>query len=205
MKAYQGTAMEQKEAKKERILQAAMDLIKSEGDVPGVSMRKIARRAGVAVSMINYHYQSKENLMAQAVDRYIAGVIGSSSGEGNQEDHDTVEGMRRDLKQAAAFVAMNAGIARVSIFQDLEKGSSNDNSSRIASSVLWSLRKIYGERKSETELKILAFMQVAVIQQLFLRAEVFLQETGLDFFNDPDRDRIADMIIDIVTAAAERG
>ena len=196
--------MEQKEAIKERILKAAMELLETEGDVPGVSMRRIARRADVAVSMINYHYQSKDNLMVQAVERYIAGVIGASSGEGGQEDSGTIDGMRKHLKRAAAFVALNPGISRVSIFQDLEKGSANDNSSRIASSVLQSLRKIYGERKSETELKLLAFMQVAAVQQLFLRAEVFFQETGLDFFKAPDRDRIADMIIDIVAAAAER-
>jgi AcrR family transcriptional regulator len=195
--------MEQKEAIKERILKAAMELLETEGDVPGVSMRRIARRADVAVSMINYHYQSKDNLMVQAVERYIAGVIGASSGEGGQEDSGTIDGMRKHLKRAAAFVALNPGISRVSIFQDLEKGSANDNSSRIASSVLQSLRKIYGERKSETELKLLAFMQVAAVQQLFLRAEVFFQETGLDFFKAPDRDRIADMIIDIVAAAAE--
>jgi len=196
--------MEQKEAVKERILQAAMELLKSEGDVPGVSMRKIARRAGVAVSMINYHYQTKDNLMAKAVDRYITAVITASSGEGGQADQDTVEGMRTNLKHAVDFIARNPGIARVSIFQDLEKASPVDNSSRIVSSVLKSLRKIYGRRRSETELKLLAFMQVAAIQQIFLRAEVFLQTTGLDFFIDPDRDRIADMIIDIVTAAAER-
>ena len=195
--------MEQKEAIKERILKAAMELLETEGDVPGVSMRRIARRADVAVSMINYHYQSKDNLMVQAVERYIAGVIGASSGEGGQEDSGTIDGMKKYLKRAAAFVALNPGISRVSIFQDLEKGSANDNSSRIASSVLQSLRKIYGERKSETELKLLAFMQVAAVQQLFLRAEVFFQETGLDFFKAPDRDRIADMIIDIVAAAAE--
>lgn len=46
---------------KEKILDATLHLIKSEG-IDSVTIRKIASEAGTNVALINYYFGSKENL-----------------------------------------------------------------------------------------------------------------------------------------------
>jgi len=54
--------------RKERILQAALDLVKTEG-FDGATVRRIASRAGVNAALVNYHFGSKERLLNAAVRR----------------------------------------------------------------------------------------------------------------------------------------
>lgn len=201
---------------KQRILQAAIELIREVQAFEKVSMRKIAERAGVAVSMVNYHFQTKENLINRAVQSYIGSVIagsenrsavegaaapGEGSGEAAADDSmpDPVERMRRHLKQAADFIAAHPGISRVSILRDMQGGSSDDNTSQVAAMVMRQLSEIYPQRAGSTELKVQALVQVAAVQHLFLRTELNKEQLGLDFFDKEQRDALMDMVINTVT------
>lgn len=188
-------------AVKERILRAAIELIREEAAFEKVSMRRIADKAGVAVSMVNYHFQTKQHLIDRAVQEFVGSVIESSMTGESEVPADPVEAMRAHLRGAAAFVARNPGIARVSILRDLQAGEPGDNSSQVAQTVFRQLTPIYGEKKSERELRVLAQLQVAAVQQLFLRAEVVRELTGLDFYDDQDRKILVDIVIDTITGA----
>ena len=46
---------------KEQIINAAIDLIKeTNGSIDKITIRQIAKRAGVGVGLINYHFQSNQ-------------------------------------------------------------------------------------------------------------------------------------------------
>ncbi|MDQ0674674.1 MULTISPECIES: TetR/AcrR family transcriptional regulator [Micrococcaceae] len=51
-----------------RILEAAMDLLSRHG-ISGVSMRAVAREAGVALGLVNYYYDDKTSLIRAALRR----------------------------------------------------------------------------------------------------------------------------------------
>lgn len=51
-----------------RILQAVLDLLGRHG-IPGVSMRAVAREAGVALGLVNYYYEDKTSLIRAALRR----------------------------------------------------------------------------------------------------------------------------------------
>lgn len=51
-----------------RILEAAMDLLSRHG-ISGVSMRAVAREAGVALGLVNYYYYDKTTLIRAALRR----------------------------------------------------------------------------------------------------------------------------------------
>ncbi|WP_104043659.1 TetR/AcrR family transcriptional regulator [Arthrobacter sp. ZGTC412] len=51
-----------------RILEAAMDLLSRHG-IAGVSMRAVAREAGVALGLVNYYYDDKTSLIRAALRR----------------------------------------------------------------------------------------------------------------------------------------
>jgi TetR/AcrR family transcriptional regulator, cholesterol catabolism regulator len=51
-----------------RILEATIDLLAREG-IGGVSMRAVAREAGVALGLVNYHFEDKVSLIRAALHR----------------------------------------------------------------------------------------------------------------------------------------
>jgi len=54
-----------------RILEAVIDLLAREG-ISGVSMRAVAREAGVALGLVNYHFEDKTSLIRAALHRVEA-------------------------------------------------------------------------------------------------------------------------------------
>jgi AcrR family transcriptional regulator len=63
-----GRASGQKVDRQARILEAAVDLLAREG-ISGVSMRAVAREAGVSLGLVNYHFQDKTSLIGAALRR----------------------------------------------------------------------------------------------------------------------------------------
>jgi AcrR family transcriptional regulator len=53
---------------KARILQAVLDLLAKQG-ISGVSMRAVAREAGVSLGLLSYHYEDKTDLIRAALHR----------------------------------------------------------------------------------------------------------------------------------------
>lgn len=54
--------------RQERILDAVVELL-SHGGISSVSMRAVAREAGVSLGLVNYHYADKASLIAAALRR----------------------------------------------------------------------------------------------------------------------------------------
>ncbi|WP_148573591.1 TetR/AcrR family transcriptional regulator [Nocardioides caldifontis] len=57
--------------RQERILDAVLHLL-AEGGISAVSMRAVAREAGVSLGLVNYHYADKTRLIAAALRRIEA-------------------------------------------------------------------------------------------------------------------------------------
>ncbi|MFE7355778.1 TetR/AcrR family transcriptional regulator [Streptomyces sp. NPDC057543] len=60
--------------RRERIIDAALDLIADEG-VAGVSHRKVAARAGVPLGSMTYHFQNMDELLREAFTRFAATIV----------------------------------------------------------------------------------------------------------------------------------
>ncbi len=192
---------------KERILAVTIDLIRAERDTDRISMRRIADAAGVAVSMVNYHYQTKANLIERAVQQYVGKVIASSEEIGGAEPaapNSAIDIMRAHLSGAARFLIENPGVSRVSILRDMHDPRRDDNTSQVAAMVRRQLEEIAAAAGSAEEpppeyLAVLAAVQVAAIQHLFLRSDVVRDQTGLDFHVPEERERLIDMVVTTTT------
>lgn len=181
---------------KEKIINKTIKLMKKEKDFEKITMRNIAQKADVAVSMLNYHFQSKENLINKAVEAHIGEVIKNSEDRHSKMELTPEQRLRSGINAAADFIANNPGVSRVSILSDLKKGKIDDNSSRIFHSIYSQLKDHFKDQKDEVTLKILAQQQLAALQEIFLRSEVFEKQTGLDFFVKKDRRLITKKIVD---------
>ena len=181
---------------KEKIISATIELIQEEMSVDKITVRRIAKKADVGVSMINYHFQTKENLINIAVQNFISTVIDRADDRVRGQELSPTEKLRFGTKQAAGFLAHYPGISRVSILSDLKNCDEKDNSSQSFNSIYNQLKRIYGENGDSIELQLKAQQILAGLQEIFLRAPVFLKQTGLDYYNDQDRDKIVDKLID---------
>jgi len=59
-----------KSAKTERIIDCALQLLKSEGDY-GVTMRQVAVKAEMSLSNVQYYFKNKDELLKAMADRYF--------------------------------------------------------------------------------------------------------------------------------------
>lgn len=81
----------------ERILDATLTVLARDG-VAGVSMRAVAREAGVAVGLANYHFENKTSLISAALMRigeHDALLVAPAT-----DDEDPAEHLRRGLRRA---------------------------------------------------------------------------------------------------------
>ena len=68
------------------IMKAAFELLSTE-DVKDITIRRIAYHANVAVSAINYHFQTKENLIDLSVKVGVGEIV-----KGAEEQYNNLKG-----------------------------------------------------------------------------------------------------------------
>lgn len=173
-------------------------LIREYGDVSRITVRDICSRANVGVGTVNYHFQSKENLINQCVQSIIGNIIGGFDELAESLDLDPYDKLRFLFKTNIEFLVQNVGISKVSIMSDLVLGSENDNSIQTRNAYLRLLRKIYQNQKPDEELKCILHIAISTLQVIFLRAQIIKRVDGLDLTTEEGRDRFMDIFMDRV-------
>jgi AcrR family transcriptional regulator len=73
---------------RERILAAAVDRIAKDG-IDDMRIARVATQAGVSTSLVHYHFETREALLAEALEYSyeLAGDVRIGEGEGEASDH----------------------------------------------------------------------------------------------------------------------
>ncbi len=183
---------------KENIIKTTIAMIQEKKDVKDITIRAIVDRAGVGVGLINYHFNSKQNLIDICVQLIVNQVIGEFDSIYNSLEGTPVEKLKFMAKSTTNFMVTNPGISRISILHDLQEGNIEDNSMRSTRAYYQIFQDVFGGRKSEKEIKIMLQMFVAAIQVTFLHADVYQEYSGIDFFNKEDREDFIDNLVDLL-------
>ena len=117
---------------KEALITTTLALIIETQDMRTVSSRAIARRSGVALGLITYHFGGKEQLMREAVRRFISQVI-DQWGRDSSQTNDPVRSLKLALESLCAFIWEHPRVARTSINFDLENPDPSDNTHQTIS------------------------------------------------------------------------
>ena len=81
--------------RQEAILAAAIEILATEG-LAGLSMRAVAKRADVALGLVNYHFDDKASLITAALRRFEAEDLALVKPDENLDPHDQLcEVLRR--------------------------------------------------------------------------------------------------------------
>lgn len=178
---------------KERIIEAATALIQEKnGEAEAITTRAIAERAGVGVGLINYHFQTKEKLIAICVERIIGQVIlhitptdaGSSSGK------ERIAGIADEVLK---FLLENPAISRISILGDFSNPSLDDNTARSQKG----LRNEMGEAETG-DFALLSFVLVSAIQVAFLNRAIGEVRFGYRIELEDERREFVHRLVDLL-------
>ncbi|MEG1820586.1 MAG: TetR/AcrR family transcriptional regulator [Oscillospiraceae bacterium] len=149
---------------KERIIEVTIALIQaSNGNAAEITTRDIAEKAEVGNGLINYHFQTKENLIAICVQRIIGKVVDSF--KPNLANCQSVEEqMTCAATKVFEFLFQNPAISRISILGDFSKPDENSNTVKSQHS----FSHVLGESMEDADKQVFTFVLTSSMQAAFL-------------------------------------
>jgi AcrR family transcriptional regulator len=176
---------------REKIISSTILLIqKGDGDIDKITTRAIAKDAGVTSGLINYHFQTKRNLITICVQRMIKQSIT------NFKPHGRVPiGRRRRLTAIASqtfeFLFSNPSLARISILDDLSTPSLNSNT-------ILSHKGIQKDICTTDDKEMLSFIILATMQVAFLTSPISQSYSEYNLSNTSDREAFIAKLISLM-------
>jgi TetR/AcrR family transcriptional regulator, regulator of cefoperazone and chloramphenicol sensitivity len=176
---------------KNRIFQAAFELVTEGKSDQQITTRQISSRAGVNLALINYYYQSKENLLNQVVgvmmDKIVKESIQSDNINASAETR-----LREMLLTTAAAAFRYRNICKIALTKELKTGCINS-----CCLVTPLLREILVER-SVVELEVLAMQLMIPFHHIVINPEIYNKHLDTDFFDEEKRNQKINEMIDCV-------
>lgn len=176
---------------KERLLSAAVELLEEKKDPGKITSRGIAERAGVSLGSINYHFQSKDNLLNEAVGRLTFEIAESWLRPVEGYEDDPVGALKMLLKETSRAMVSHAHLAKLTVANILKQGNID-----VPLVILPLLRAIYKDQKDEQELRLIAFQLVIPMQVAFMHDRAFLLYAGYNLYDDRQRDQMIEKQVD---------
>lgn len=164
---------------RERLIEATKALLMSEASPEKITARKIAKKAGVNLAMINYCFRSKGALIQKATEELL---------EEKYEWHLATREMNgpvrerliRTLTEMTVNVLRYENIVRLSIPYLLLEGPME-----LPEILSPYLREYYGDRLSEQEIGVLSFTMATSLQTILYRHGEFQDWSGISL-KDPE-------------------
>lgn len=176
---------------REKIFQATLDLITEGEDAERLTTRQIAAKAGVNQALVNYYYQSKENLLSQVVGTMMEGLI-SRVLQQESLNADALTVLRNILMATADVAFKYHNVCRIAIAAELKNGCRNS-----CEMVRPFLREVLREH-SESDLSIIALQLMLPFHHIVLDPQIYNRYLGTDFFDETQRREKIDQMIECV-------
>ncbi len=190
------------ETARERMVRVTTELL-LEGKAPqAITVKEIIERAGVGMGMVNYHFQTKEHLVALAIERFMSFVVPTvkdmllAHKELPPEDQ-----LLLIVSEVADCITKSPGdsIARQAFLKNLTQGSKGD-ATILAAEVLYEPMRRALPHCSEREVWVRLQMLVFTLEMALLRAPIMKEVSRLDFYNQRDRNDFLKQVTDILLA-----
>lgn len=185
---------------KEKIIKATTELIEeSGGKTESITSRKIAERAGVALGLINYHFENKDNLVSICTQRIINGIIMCFLPDDEGVEVPTEkEQIAQRAKKVLDFVFRYPAICSISVLEDMSSYKLRSNSVAVQKGFSLAI----GNKMDEDTKRLLVFMLTSSIQAAFMSRGVSKEVLGYDLSVKEERDACADRMAAILFEGA---
>ena len=173
---------------KAAILTAATELIRQRGDrLDSITVREICSRAHVGLGLVNYHFGSKEQLLALCIEQLIHGIVETFQRmEQTESPLAPFDRLEQLGELTLTFLMEHEAIARVSILGDLQAPKPDDNTHRTYRAYLplvATCRPDWTEWQTRQHTAAL----ITLMQQAFLRRAVLRDTLGVDLQQEDQR------------------
>ncbi len=185
---------------KQKIIQDTIRLIEGKDSrLMDITVRDICHEAGISVSQINYHFQTKENLIAQCVQVIIGDVISRSEAvSATIQASSAVEKLKCMLKRTFGFLYNNENISKISILTDHQKPHANDNTAQTIRAYQPLVEAALKERNLLYDSGMITTTVILEFQGTFLRTDVIKQDLHLDLREGNARNKWVDEYVERV-------
>lgn len=179
-----------------RILTATKEILEETDNIDQITVRQIAERANVGVGLINYHFKSKDNLLGTAVGSEMAKMAGGFLKAAGDPGADPVERLKTMLKELFQYGEKHKEFLKYTVTHSILNG---DMQAQLTMIPL--LREIFAGQKDEINLRILAMQVLLPLQVTALNPREFHFYSGIDLFDEAQRNRFIDTLIDNLVKA----
>ncbi|HBG1845049.1 TPA: TetR/AcrR family transcriptional regulator [Clostridioides difficile] len=175
---------------RERIIEVTLNLLNEVDDIEEITVRKIAERANVGVGLINYHFKTKDNLLSTAIGDVMSNIIAELY-------DDSVYTLRpiEDLKNLLKKLC-DTGLHYEKVLPFVLTQCITNGDMQAELDIVPMLRKIFGNKKDEMSLRIIALQIILPIQISALSTESFQLYSGINIKNKYERDKFIDILIE---------
>lgn len=172
------------------IIDTAKMLLDEAEDIEKITVRQIAERADIGIGLINYHFKSKDNLLSLAIGDIMAETILDFSKSGTYADLEPVEKLKGVLKELYILSDKKEKLMHFILSRDIMNGNMQTPLHLIPL-----LKEIFGDRKDDIQLRILALQILYPIQVTGLNKEAFYMYSGMDVSDKEQRSCFIDNLI----------
>ena len=183
--------MVQSEPVKQRLIRATVKLLSDTGSASGITARQIAREAGANLAMINYYFGSKDALVTAAVSSLIAERAVALRAAGARSD-DPQQRLHAFLTAMSDLTVEYAELTRPTVPWILLEGEFD-----AAYHLMPFVRECFGNHRTETECRIIAYQLISFSQLVFYRSADFQRYTGIEVDDKHQRDELFRTILDL--------
>lgn len=178
---------------RDRIIQAAQDLMQEISDIDKITVRQISERANVGIGTINYFFNSKDNLLSLVVGSIMANKIAEYMQPKTDSDIEPVQKLKIMLNGLCEMGISNKKLVHFMLTQAILNGDM-----KTPLYLIPFLKEIYGNKKEEIQLRIIALQILQPIQVAGISPAAFRMYSGVDLYSEEDRIKFINMLIDNV-------
>ncbi|MGN0098038.1 MAG: TetR/AcrR family transcriptional regulator [Candidatus Methanomethylophilaceae archaeon] len=173
------------------LLETTIKLLREHDDPNGITVRDITDCAGVNVSLVNYHFGSKDNLISEAVGRMIESEVGILQPDDSSSPRDR---LRHFLISVCNRMVRYEGFTRAVIPGTLLKDGFD-----VPETIVPIIREC--TECSETECRMTAYQMVSFLQLVFYRMDDLGRYLGMDLRDPKVIEELIDRQMDIFLGA----
>jgi len=186
---------------KEKIIYATLKLINDEGDTQNLSVRRIAKLADVSFSTINYHFQTKDNLIKESIHLSVHKVIARWIKFSESADIDPVSKLRMLIKNAGEYYAKHPHTIKVGLLNTFYKDQWDTNLYFFIDHALAPILHEISPQKSNTEIARTIEIVYLSFPNILLQSIAHPDRSSFNYFVKEEREAFIDKFIDVLLFA----
>jgi len=168
-------------------------LNKNKGNIASISIRSIANKAGIGIGQINYHFQTKENLIQICINLIIDNIIKDLDKSIPTSLKNPIDQLKYKAKLVMDVFFNNPYVFKILLSNELKYSCKEEKIQKI---ILYFKKTVEDFIIPEKDQLILSFAIFSIIQAIFQNNENSKRNIGKDLKIKKERDIVIELIID---------